>query len=299
MKYSILIATKNRRNDLLQTLHKSKHLFNESLTCVVCDDGSTDGTYEEIKINFPQIKLYRNEVSRGYLYCRNKMLNETEADFAISLDDDANFLTENPIEIIENYFYENQQCGVIAARIYWNEKEPQNNFTTAKPQIVQSFVGCGHVWRIKAWKDIPNYPEWYQFYGEENFASMQLFKKGWKVHYVPQLLVHHRVNLKSRGLNNIDTLMRYKNALRADWLNYLIFLPLIKIPQRFAYSVWMQLKNKVFKGNFKILRPLFQAKLDVLKNIPKVIKNRNSFTEKEFKEYYKLTAAKIFWKPEN
>jgi hypothetical protein len=37
---------------------------------------------------------------------------------------------------------------------------------------VKSFVGCGHAWRMKAWHEIPNYPEWFEFYGEENYASL-------------------------------------------------------------------------------------------------------------------------------
>jgi len=297
-KFALHIATKNRIKDLKITLFRMVHIIdNSQLEIVIFDDGSTDGTFEIIKKEFPNIKLYRNDISRGYMYCRNKMLNETKAEFAITLDDDANFLTENPLKIIEDYFKNNSNCGAIATRIYWNDVEPIHFQTHQESQQVQGFVGCGHVWRMKAWRDIPDYPEWYQFYGEEIFASMQLYKKGWEVHYVPQLFIHHRVNLKSRGLNNKDTLVRYKNALRADWLNYLIFLPLTKIPIKFAYSLWMQLKNKVFKGNLKIVKPLFQAKFDVFKSIPKVLKNRNPFTVAEFEGYYKLTPTKIFWNP--
>lgn len=299
MKFSILIATKNRIHDLLISLsHIEKYLDDEKVQCVIMDDGSTDGTFEKIKQNFPDIKIIRNETSKGYIFCRNKMLNETSADVAISLDDDANFITENPFEIIEDYFNKNEKCGVIAARIFWDEVLPDDISTTENPQIVQSFVGCGHIWRMKAWNGIPNYPEWYQFYGEESFASMQLFKKGWEVHYHPELLVHHRVNLKKRSINNKDGLVRFKNALRADWFNYFLFYPLQKLPRKLGYSIWMQLKNKVFKGNYRILKPLFIVKIDVFKNYKNIIKNRNPFTMQEFQEYSQLNPAKIFWKPE-
>lgn len=298
MKFSILISTKNRIKELLFTLNKSKLLFDENIECVVYDDGSTDNTFEIVKKNFPQIKLYRNEISKGYIFCRNKMLNETTADFAISLDDDANFLAKNPTQIIEDFFKNNKKCAVIAARIFWDDVLPKSTYTNQKSEIVQGFVGCGHVWRMKAWKEIPDYPEWYQFYGEENFASMQLFKKGWQIHYVPEILVHHRVNLKARSQSSKDGLIRYKNAIRADWFNYLLFLPTLKLPRKFTYSIWMQLKNKVFKGNLSILKPLFYAKFDIVKNYSKIKKNRNPFSSEQFRAYYKLTPTKIFWKPE-
>jgi hypothetical protein len=46
-----------------------------------------------------------------------------------------------------------------------------------RSKVLQSFVGCGHVWRMDAWRTIENYPEWFYFYGEEDFASYLLFKK--------------------------------------------------------------------------------------------------------------------------
>lgn len=192
---AILISTKNRKSDLGITLRKIEKLCNRNdVVCVVFDDGSTDGTYEFVQHHFPKVIVHRNQVSKGYLYCRNKMLNETTADYAISLDDDAHFLTENPIEIIEHYFDQNSKCGVIAGRIFWDIVEIENKFSNDKPQVVKGFVGCGHVWRMSAWRDIPNYPEWFQFYGEESFASIQLLKQDWEIHYVPELLVQHRVN---------------------------------------------------------------------------------------------------------
>jgi glycosyltransferase involved in cell wall biosynthesis len=112
--FSILITTKNRKNDLAFTLNKINYLLKDNnVECVVFDDGSTDGTFEYVKQNFPNIKLQRNSFSKGYLFCRNKMLNETKATYAISLDDDAHFVTENPLESIRKYFEENTNCGLI------------------------------------------------------------------------------------------------------------------------------------------------------------------------------------------
>ena len=176
--FSILITTKNRLADLAFTLSKIKYLLKEDVVeCVVFDDGSVDGTHDYVKENFPEVQLHSNAVSKGYIFCRNKMLNETQADYAISLDDDAHFVTENPLESIQKYFEENAQCGLLALRIFWGLEEPVSILSDGKPNRVQGFVGCAHAWRMKAWHDIPNYPEWFVFYGEESFASYQLFKK--------------------------------------------------------------------------------------------------------------------------
>ena len=296
-KINILISTKNRCGDLLLTLQNIKHLFSQNVMCFVFDDGSIDATYEMVKSNFPEVVLLKNQTSKGHIYCRNKMLNTTDADFAIFLDDDAHFLTENPIEIITNHFENNPSCGVIAARIFWGKDKVESNVNNETAQKVKSYVGCGHVWRIKAWRDIPNYPEWFQFYGEENFASFQLFKKKWEVHYVPQLLVQHRVNLKERTKSNNDFAFRYRRSLRADWYNYFLFFPISKIPRTLIYSIWMQCKTKIFNGDFKVIKPMLLAIFDLIAAFPKLIKHRNALTAKEYKDYVKLNEAKIYWKP--
>lgn len=298
MKFSLLIATKNRCEDLLFTLAKIEYLIDEHLTCEVFDDGSTDNTFEKVKQQFPKVKLYRNQNSKGYIYCRNFMLNQTQADFAISLDDDAHFLTQNPIEIITNYFNQNPNCGLIAGRIFWDKSNLNYLQTTEKPQLVKSFVGCGHIWRMKAWHEIPTYPEWFEFYGEENFASYQLFKKKWEIHYLPTILVQHRVDLKERAKNVKGFAFRYRRGIRADWYNYFLFFPMPKIPKLLMYSLWMQTKNKILKGNFKVIKPLVLAIIDLFLAIPKLIKHRNALTSAEYKAFAKLNDAKIYWKPE-
>lgn len=296
---AILISTKNRKSDLAITLHKIEKLRNRNdVVCVVFDDGSTDGTYELVQQDFPDVIIKRNKVSKGYLYCRNRMLNETNTDYAISLDDDAYFLTENPIEIIQHYFDQNSKCGVIASRIFWDSIEPENKHSNDKPQVVKGFVGCGHVWRMKAWRDIPNYPEWFHFYGEESFASLQLLKQAWEVHYVPELLVQHRVDRAERAKSKTNIAFRYRRSIRADWYNYFLFFPLNEIPRKMAYSIWMQFKNKIFKGNFKIIGPLFLAIMDLIVAIPKLTKHRNGLSSAEYEKYLKLNEAKIYWEPE-
>ena len=296
--FSILITTKNRLTDLVFTLDKIKTLLNDnSVECVVYDDGSTDGTYEYVKYNFPNIQLRSNAVSKGYIFCRNKMLNETKADYAISMDDDAHFVTDNPLEVIRNYFEQNTICGLIAMRIFWGLNEPFANVSNEKSLRVQGFVGCAHVWRMSAWRDIPNYPEWFVFYGEENFASFQLFKENWEVHYLPQIIVNHRVDVKSRKVNT-DYSIRLRRSLRSGWYLFFLFYPIRFIPGKIGYSLWMQIKQKVFKGDFKSLQAILLSMFDLIINMPRIIKNSNRLTKKEYEEYIELPETKIYWNPE-
>jgi len=300
VKFSIVITTKNRLDELKITLEKIDYLLNRSdVEVLLYDDGSNDGTFEYVKECYPEIFLLRNEKSKGLIYNRNQLNKLAQGEFLISLDDDLHFLTQNPLEIIENYFLQNSHCGIVSFRVFWSKEELENQFTTDQPEIVKSYVGCGHCFRKTAWNEIPDYPDWYIFYGEENFASMQLFKKNWEVHYLPEILVNHRVELKKRYIANNDFEIRFRRSIRADWFNMLLLYPISKIPRILLYSIWIQYKTKIFKGDFRILKPLFLAKWDLITHFGKIVKHRNALTLEEYQKYTKLKEAKIYWKPEN
>jgi len=64
------------------------------------------------------------------------------------------------------------------------------------------------------------------------------------------------------------------------------------------YSIWIQLKLKVFKGDFKVLKTLILALLDLFLAMPQIIKNSNRLSRKEYDAYQKIAATKIYWQPE-
>ncbi|MBX9807986.1 MAG: glycosyltransferase family 2 protein, partial [Flavobacteriaceae bacterium] len=183
--FSILITTKNRKKDLAFTLDKIQYLLNrKDVVCIICDDGSNDGTASFLKTNYPEIQLIQNSKSQGLIYSRNRLLNLVKTEFAISLDDDLHFITQDSLAIISSFFEKNQSAAVLSFRLFWSKDEPKSFETSEKSIQMRSYAGGAHVFRMKAWHSIPNYPAWFIFYGEEDFASYQLFKKNWKVFYL-------------------------------------------------------------------------------------------------------------------
>lgn len=296
--FSIVITTKDRLLDLQHTLAAIVPLVaREDTECIICDDGSTDGTAAYINQHYPHIQLLQHSKSKGLIYSRNRLFTAARGMYAITLDDDANFIGDDPCNDIQTYFNTHPQCAVISFRIFWGLHLPNCLITKQEPQRVKGFVGCGHVWRMAHWKKIPPYPSWFIFYGEEDFAAFQLFKQGLEVHYLPQVLTHHRVNIRNRKKNK-DYGLRLRRSLRAGWYNYLLFYPLRYLPKRFLYTLWMQLKLKVFKGDVTAAFAILQALGDVVINIPRLIKQSNRFTRAEFKKFKALPDTKLYWKPE-
>jgi len=299
VKFTILITTKNRLPDLVFTLNKIAHLLQrQDVSCMICDDGSSDGTSNFLKENHPNIYLIRNETSKGLIFSRNKLLGFVKSDYAVSIDDDLHFITENPLELIENHLIMHPQCALVGFRIFWSTAEPASTHSNESAHRMKSFAGGAHCWRMADWEKIPDYPAWFIFHGEEDFAAYELFKKNLEIHYLPSVLVHHRVDIKARK-KNADYTIRLRRSLRSGWYLYFLFLPWSEIPRLLAYSIWIQFKLKVFKGDFRALKAIIQALFDLLMAWPKIAKNVNRLTVKEYAEFNRIQNIKLYWKPEN
>jgi len=294
--FTLVIPTRNRQLQLSTTL---KAIYNSELrhlNCVICDDGSTDGTPEFIINNYPEATLLQNRRSRGIHYTRNRLLDHVKTDFLLSLDDDAHFLTTDFLSQILNEFKKNERCAILSFRAYWNLISPDETVHDVKIERVRSFGAVSFAMRMNVWPKIKPLPEWFDFYGEEDFISIKLFKKGYHVIYFPDVLVHHRVDIKSRKKNK-DYIQRTRKALRSGWYLYLMFYPLKEIPRRMIYSIWMQMKLKLFKGDFRAFFGLMIAIFDLIFNLPRVLKNSDRLTPQEFNEYMQLADAKLYWNP--
>ena len=297
--FTLCITTYNRINELKFTLgHLNAINILSGLRCVICDDGSTDETSEFLINNYSKIELIRHEKNEGLIQSRNELFNSVKTKYAIFLDDDAHFLIPPDFEEVDHYFRMQSGCAVLGFRIFWGLNQPDNFESNEAIHRMKSFVGCGHVWRMSAWNEIPDYPEWYKFYGEEDFASFHLFKNKWEIHYYPNILVQHRVNIHSRK-NNKDYVMRTRRALRAGWSNYLMFYPIKLIPRKLAASIRGQMINKVLKGDIQALFGMILVLFDLIINFAKRNKEKCRLTIDEFRTYNGLEETKIYWQVES
>ena len=294
--FTLCITTYNRIDELKFTLaHLDQINILSRLRCLICDDGSKDETSEFLMKNYPDIDLIRHQQNKGLIQSRNELFNSVKTEYAIFLDDDAHFLIPPDFEKVDDYFEINRRCAVLSLRVYWGVTPPRNIKTNEKAVRTTSYLGGANVFRTAAWNEIPDYPEWYKFYGEEDFASFHLFKRNWEIHYYPDILVQHRVDVHSRK-NNKDYVARTRRALRAGWSNYLMFYPIKLIPRKLAASIWRQFKGKILRGEYIIILSLISALFDILSKSKKLFMNSNRLTQAEYDKYINLKQLPIYWR---
>ncbi len=296
VQYSILITTRNRAQELEKTLIALKDILKRpDVECLIWDDGSVDGT-EQVLMRFLNLTVIKQESARGYLAARNQLLAMAKGKYAISLDDDAQFLSGNPLSEIQSHFEKHPKCGAIAFRIFWGGDPPQSEQTHEVPLVVKGFVGCGHAWRLEAWRQIPDYPEWFGFYGEEEVAAMDLFANGWQVWYQPSILVWHRVDLAARARITGDWAVRQRRSLRSGWYRYGLLLPMGAGIRYWTGSLLAQ-SRKIAKGETRLALPVLGATLDLFRHITRIGRERRALSPAQFRRYAALPETRIFWKP--
>ena len=287
--FSLLISTRNRREDLLRTLRVMAPAFLPGHEVLVLDDASDDGTAEAVASELPAVRLLRHPARTGYIAARNELLAAAGGELAISLDDDAEIVTPGFLDRIAEHFAAHPRCGVLALRIFWGRTPPPAAPVTDPPRRVQSFVGCGHVWRMEAWRSLPPYPAWFEMYGEEAFASYELLRRGWEVHYLPSVLVHHRVDLKDRPA--AERAWRFRRQLRAGLFLACLFHPRPVLPRHIAYAFREQARRD------RRLSDLVRVAADLVRHAPRLRRERHALSAEQWGLWQSLEPTPIYWSP--
>jgi GT2 family glycosyltransferase len=89
MDLSVIIVSYNVKDFLEQSLlsvRKASHGISAEI--IVADNNSTDGTCSMIEKNFPDVRLIRNTVNRGYAAANNQALREASGRYMLLLNPD-------------------------------------------------------------------------------------------------------------------------------------------------------------------------------------------------------------------
>jgi glycosyltransferase involved in cell wall biosynthesis len=84
---SVIIPTRNRRELLLRALRSVLRQREVTLSVVVVDEASTDGSAEAVhRLGDPRVHVVRHESARGVSQARNTGLQQVESRWAVIHD---------------------------------------------------------------------------------------------------------------------------------------------------------------------------------------------------------------------
>jgi len=221
---TIVITTRNRKEELSTAL-TSCLMQAGNPYIIVIDDGSTDGTSDMVKCNFPTVSLYRDSVSKGLIAQRNYAAHLAVTPFLFSIDDDAIFTSSNIVQDVLNEF-NNPSVGAIAIPFIDVCKDPSSVKQCAPAKVgdfaVSSYIGTAHALRRDLFIRLKGYREQLFHQGEESDYSLRMLEAGYFVKVGRSAAIHHFESPR-RDFHRIDFYGRRNNIL-FGWHNIPSFI---------------------------------------------------------------------------
>lgn len=181
-KATVVIATKNRREELRTTL-RSVCEQSVPVEILVLDDGSTDGTGDMVRTEFSGVRLIQFAESQGYITQRNRGARLAHAPVIISLDDDAAFSSPQTVAQTLDEF-RHPRVGAVAipfVNVHFDQTVRQLAPKADEVCVTHSYVGTAHAVRRDLFLRLAGYREVLIHQGEESDFAVRMLAAGYVV----------------------------------------------------------------------------------------------------------------------
>lgn len=282
--FSFIIISYNRVKDTIDALKNVLNLNDVNhwrKEIIILNNNSTEdySALEKHIKELPaeqqaQINYIHHSKNLGVAGGRNFCIQQAKGTYLFFLDDDAEIVQKNAIQIILDYYqkYAFKNLGIIG---FIGKNQFDNSYQTPiKNQILMKdknevfynlFYGFGHVFP-KSLIDKTGYYQDDFFYGMEEYdLSFLAIKNGYSILFSKEIVVLHKVNPNGRE-QSIQTQIRYfENRMIVCYKHLPIFYV---ITQFLMWSMYFLVNTKLnFIAYFKSIRHLIK-RIQPLKREP-------------------------------
>jgi GT2 family glycosyltransferase len=251
-----------------------------NIRVAVVDDGSTDLT-PQLKDEFPKVQWTRWGDNRGLIEARNYLMRSSNADYFVSLDDDAFFMKGDEISIATEFLEQHQSVAAIAFDILSPDKsEPKERGRTP---LVSMFIGCGHVVRLAAARAVGFYETTPGLYGgEEKDLCLRLIDQGYEIALLSGVHVWHDKTSIERY-----TPAQHRSGVCNDLAMTLRRTPSLILPIALVSKLYRHL---AFSARHRLIRPCLEGFALFLRSTPKIWGSRKPVKTASLRTFMQLRA---------
>jgi len=215
---SVVIPTFNRKDCLREAL-RSSFAQTVPVEAIVIDDGSTDGTEEMMRQEFPDVRYERRNGPNGPCVLRNRGSELATSPILFPIDDDAVFASPRTIEqtLAEFDHPRIAAVGIPFINVQKDDSVIQQAPDDSKIYVTEAFVGASHAIRRDRFLAAGGYRSRMFYMGEEGDLAIRLLDRGWLVRLGRADPIHHFESPK-RVLTRADLFGRQNDVLFA-WYN--------------------------------------------------------------------------------
>jgi GT2 family glycosyltransferase len=218
---SFMIATHNRIGSLRRTLCSCLEQLWPAREILVVDDGSSDGTYEAVRTEFPTVDIVRFPHNRGSVAARNDILRRARGKYVIGLDDDSRLVDADACRRIVERMEAEPDLGIVAFQAIGPEF-PERLSEEGRLQgqwHSSSFAACGVAIRRAMLDRTGLFPAYFFHAYEEPDLCLRAWDAGYRVLQWNEIVVYHEFSPQNR--HEQRTHRRHaRNEILSLWMRY-------------------------------------------------------------------------------
>jgi GT2 family glycosyltransferase len=205
---SVIIVTFNGKENLARCLASVYRQPYRPLDVVVVDNASSDGTPEMVSAEFPEARLVRNSVNRGFAGGNNDGVSRASADICILLNDDTEVETGWIPGLLSEFLTPN--TGAVTSRVVTDGVPPEYysmngsvnylgyNIMRVFHDLTTVFFAGGASLMFRRSDFETPFLEEYFLYHEDVFLSWLCRLRGLEVRMCQESVVRHRGGATTR-----------------------------------------------------------------------------------------------------
>ena len=270
---SLIIITRNRKDELRSTLESVREQDTE-FELVLVDNGSDDGTPDEVREFWPDAVFVCLDHNSGVSGGRNHGVDAASGEILAFLDDDATFDDVGALRSIRKRYRDDPDLGLLASNSFLTATgQPEEAAIPRRDKRVldddyESAYFCGVAFAVRrdVFESVGNFFEPYVYGCEELDLSYRALEKGFKILRAKDLVVHHRRSPLERPQGR----WVYCNAKNRVWFAARM------LPWRYVVShgvVWWTYLLWIATTN-GLLRDYLRGVTDGIRGLPEILQGR-------------------------
>ncbi len=250
----VILLDYDGRDDTIECLESLRGLDYGNFRILLVDNGSKRSCLDEVRRGFPHVLTRRIEPNRGFMGGCNVGMREAlaaGAEFVWLLNNDT-VVDPNALAALVREAERDPRCGILGSKIFYHDRREVlhhagGGFDEAagrfyhigmdgpdrgdydRVEEVYFVTGCSLLARAEMIREIGLLDESYILYFDDIDWCVKARERGWKVRYVPQSVLYHKV---SRTTNRTQSPRYYYYYTR----NYLLFFAK-HFPSRFPRAL--------------------------------------------------------------
>lgn len=270
-RVSVIIVNWNGKDATLDCIESLLRQDYPELEIIVSDNGSTDGSLEIFRKDYPQVRLVENGENLGFGSAVNKGIEIAKGDYFLFLNNDL-VLKEDAVATLAKALNEDRSVGAVIPKILYVERpDTLNSFGVlvhftgmCYPKLINCKdssdlkpleTACGGIFMFRkiVFECVGGFDSNLFLYHEDHDLSWRIRLGGWVLRVIPQAIIFHHYQF-DKGIFKFYSSEKNRLFLllkNLEWKTLFLIFPaliLVEIAQvvHSLLNGWFKLKLKSY-----------------------------------------------------